>query len=93
MQGKMALVGQADASGKIEYNESQDPDDRLWVVNGLTGRIETLEDNTSIAPYSPIMTYRFEDQPAKRLIQKTRMQTGIDLSAEAYQGRLPSILE
>ena len=93
MQGKMALVGQADASGKIEYNESQDPDDRLWVVNGLTGRIEALEDNTSISPYSPIMTYRFEDQPAKRLIQKTRMQTGIDLSAEAYQGRLPSILE
>ena len=93
MQGKMALVGQADASGKIEYNESKDADDRLWIVNGLTGRIEALEDNISIAPYSPVMAYRFEDQPAKRLIQKTRMQSGIDLSAETYKGRLPSILK
>jgi hypothetical protein len=93
MQGEMALVGQADASGKIEYNESKDADDRLWVVNGLTGRIEALENNISIAPYSPIMAYRFEDQPAERLIQKTRMQSGIDLSAETYKGRLPSILK
>ncbi|MFL3659978.1 MAG: hypothetical protein ACJ07L_18250, partial [Opitutales bacterium] len=80
-------------SGKIEYNESKDADDRLWVVNGLTGRIEALENNISIAPYSPIMAYRFEDQPAERLIQKTRMQSGIDLSAETYKGRLPSILK
>lgn len=93
MQGNMALVGQADSSGSIEYNESKRSDDRLWIVNGLTGRIEGLDENVSVAPYSPVMTYRFEDQPAERLIQKTRMQSGIDLSAEAYQDQLPAILK
>ena len=93
MQGEMALVGQADPSGKIEYNESRVSDDRLWVVNSLTGRIEAFDENVSVAPYSPVMTYRFENQPATRLLQKTRLQSGVDLSSEEYQDQLPLILK
>lgn len=92
-EGSIALVGQADESGKVEYNGEKQPEDRLWVVNGLTGRIETMEEVTTIAPFSPVVTYRYEGKPASRLLQKTRAQTGLDLSAAQYKDKLPSILK
>lgn len=92
-QGSIALVGQADSSGKIEYNSDRQAEDKLWIVNGLTGRIETLEEGLAIAPFAPVVTYRFEGKPASRLLQKTRAETGIDLSAPEFEGKLPSILK
>lgn len=92
-QGEMRLLGQADESGKIEYEHPRLEEDKLWVVNGLTGRIERLEKETSVAPYSPVLAYRFEDQPASRLIQKTEMRTGLDLSSSQYSKELPPLLK
>lgn len=94
MQGTMNLIGQADESGKIKYNDSARYDnDTLWVVNGLTGRIEILTDNIQVAPYSPVLAYRYQDRSAARLIQQTKAQTGWDLSLERYDDYLPPLLK
>ena len=93
MKGTMNLVGQADESGKIEYNNSAQYDgETQWIVNRLTGRIEILDENTPIAPYSPVLAYRYQGQSAARLIQQTRAQTGWDLSLESYEDYLPPLL-
>jgi len=92
-QGEMRLLGQANESGKIEYETARLEEDKLWVVNGLTGRIERLESDTNIAPYSPVLAYRFEDQPASRVIQKTEMRTGLDLNSSRYSAKLPPLFK
>lgn len=93
MQGTMNLIGQADESGEIEYNETPKyDDDTLWIVNGLTGRIEVLAANTPVAPYSPVLAYRYQDQSAAKLVQQTRAQTGWDLSLDRYEDYLPPLL-
>ncbi len=92
-QGEMRLLGQANESGKIEYENARLEEDKLWVVNGLTGRIERLESDTNIAPYSPVLAYRFEDQPASRVIQKTEMRTGLDLNSSRYAAKLPPLFK
>jgi len=89
--GEMKLLGQANESGKIEYEHPRFDDEKIWIVNGLTGRIERFEAETNIAPYSPVIAYRFEDQPASRVIQKTEMRTGIDLSSNRYSQKLPPL--
>ncbi len=89
--GEMKLIGQANESGNIEYEHPRLDDEKLWIVNGLTGRIERLEAETNIAPYSPVLAYRFEDQPASRVIQKTEMRTGIDLNSSRYSQKLPPL--
>lgn len=94
MQGTMNLIGQADESGEIEYNETPKyDDDTLWIVNGLTGRIEVLAANTPVAPYSPVLAYRYQDQSAAKLVQQTRAQTGWDLSLDRYEDYLPPLLK
>ena len=94
MQGTMNLIGQADESGKIKYNDSARYDnDTLWIVNGLTGRIEVLTDNVQVAPYSPVLAYRYQDRSAARLIQQTKAQTGWDLSLDRYDDYLPPLLK
>jgi len=93
MQGEMSLVGQADESGKVEYEKQVFDNDTLWIVNELTGRIERLEDDTRIAPYSPVLAYRFENQPSDRVIQKTTLATGFDLSSSRYADELPPLFQ
>lgn len=94
MKGTMNLVGQADESGNIKYNDSPRYDaDTLWIVNGLTGRIEILADSSQVAPYSPVLAYRYQDRSAARLIQQTKAQTGWDLSLERYEDYLPPLLK
>ena len=93
-QGTMSLIGQADESGKIEYNETPKYDeDTLWAVNRLTGRIEVLTDNTPVAPYSPVLAYRYLEQSAAKLVQQTRAQTGWNLSLDRYEDYLPPLLK
>ncbi len=94
MKGTMNLIGQADESGKIEYNDSSHyENDTHWIVNGLTGRIEPLTDNAQVAPYSPVLAYRYQNQGASRLVQQTRAQTGWDLSLDRYEDYLPPLLK
>ncbi len=93
LQGEMSLIGQADASGAIDYATPADEADLVWIVNGLTGRIERLEANTQVAPYSPVLVYRFEGQPARRVLQKTRTQTGIDLQSAPFADNLPRLFQ
>lgn len=92
-QGEMSLLGQANQSGIVEYHKPQAEEDTFWVVNGLTGRIESLDENTQVAPYSPVLAYRFENQPASRLIQKTELQTGLNLRSSRYSKILPSLFK
>jgi hypothetical protein len=91
--GEMKLIGQANESGEIEYEHPRLGDEKVWIVNGLTGRIERFEAETNIAPYAPVIAYRFEDQPASRVIQKTEMRTGIDLSSNRYSQKLPPLFK
>jgi len=91
--GEMKLIGQANESGEIEYEHPRLDDEKVWIVNGLTGRIERFEAETNIAPYAPVIAYRFEDQPASRVIQKTEMRTGIDLSSNRYSQKLPPLFK
>ena len=91
--GEMKLIGQANESGEIEYEYPRLDDEKVWIVNGLTGRIERFEAETKIAPYAPVIAYRFEDQPASRVIQKTEMRTGVDLSSNRYSQRLPPLFK
>ena len=93
-QGTMSLIGQADESGKIEYNETPKYDeDTQWIVNRLTGRIEVLTDNTPVAPYSPVLAYRYLEQSAAELVQQTRAQTGWNLSLDRYEDYRPPLLK
>ncbi len=91
IKGEMQLIGQVDESGEIEYTLASVRDDSVWVVNHLTGRIESYEEGVPVAPYSPVLVYRFEGKPASSLVQKTRIQTGIDLSDATYASKLPPL--
>ncbi|MEM9158594.1 MAG: hypothetical protein AAGB46_06055 [Verrucomicrobiota bacterium] len=93
LKGDFALVGVADASGRARLSDPKALRENKWGMHALTGELQKIESDLNLAPYSPILVYRFANQDADKLFQTVELQTGLDLSEEKYTPYLPPLLQ
>lgn len=91
LRGTFELVGRIRADGQQELTRRPLADEPLWTVDASTGEIARADSARRLAPYAPLLQYRFEDGGRAALLAKVRFLTGLDLSAQPYAPLLPAL--
>lgn len=93
LSGDFALAGRVTERGELALRQELAPDEPLWTVNTLTGRIEKLDDDVELAPLAPVLRYRYQSGGREALLQRARALTGIDFSDEKYSELMPPLFQ